>query len=303
MLAARLGEPVGERAGHVDGVLPEPLPQLVPTVERGRVVGPGVARDRAATKVSGRTTSWAPSAAASPSSSHALSTVASASRITGVAWIAATRTVSKLATAEHRWRPATFRRAGSWLSVSRGLIMVGLALVAVVLAAPPAAARTQTRPGVVTQGDVTERDFARMQRGGVRTLRVLVRWRAIEPEAGTSTGPASTGLRSRRVTHGVELLPFVYGSPKWVAEPESRPPLDSPAARDAWRSFLSPDRRSLSSPAANWRRRAPPRSAVGRSRTSPTSTLLVAGSEPTRVRTAAADLSSEQSGPPTRGRG
>ena len=46
------------------------------------------------TKHSGKTMRVAPSSAASPRSSMALSTVASASRITGVAWTAATHTVS-----------------------------------------------------------------------------------------------------------------------------------------------------------------------------------------------------------------
>ena len=45
------------------------------------------------TKVSGSTASWTPSAAASPISPIAFSTLASASRITGVACTAATRTV------------------------------------------------------------------------------------------------------------------------------------------------------------------------------------------------------------------
>src|SRR4029079_6066786 len=46
------------------------------------------------TKHSGKTTRVAPSLAASPTRSIALSIVASASRITGVAWTAATHTVS-----------------------------------------------------------------------------------------------------------------------------------------------------------------------------------------------------------------
>ena len=50
------------------------------------------------TKHSGRTTRVAPSSAAASSSSMALSMVASASRITGVACTAATRTVSNVAT-------------------------------------------------------------------------------------------------------------------------------------------------------------------------------------------------------------
>ena len=72
----------------------------------------------------------------------------------------------------------------------------------------------------------------------MRTLRVLVRWRVVEPEAGTFDWSRLDRLAIEAGVHGVELLPFVYGSPGWVAEPESRPPLDSPAARDAWRSFL-----------------------------------------------------------------
>jgi hypothetical protein len=98
-------------------------------------------------------------------------------------------------------------------------------------ARPPAA-------GVVTQAPLAGRDFKRMQRGGVETLRFILRWRAVEPARGVYDWAAVDAIVAGAARRGVTPLPVVYGSPAWVAEPESHPPLDSATDRRAWRGFL-----------------------------------------------------------------
>jgi hypothetical protein len=97
-------------------------------------------------------------------------------------------------------------------------------------------------------------ESALMARGGVRTLRVPFHWPHIQPrapEGGVAPVPGSPGaddgirwgptdeLVSRAAEHGIRVLPFVYGTPDWVAPDPHRPPLDSPEARAAWQSFLA----------------------------------------------------------------
>ena len=93
VLAARLDQPVDVRAADVDRVVPQPLPQLVPAAERRRRLRPGVRGVQRHERL-GQDRELRAGPAASARRPTALSTVASASRITGVAWIAATRTVS-----------------------------------------------------------------------------------------------------------------------------------------------------------------------------------------------------------------
>lgn len=101
------------------------------------------------------------------------------------------------------------------------------------------AASAATHPGVVPQTLLSERDFARMDRGGVRTVRTLVRWRTVEPSQGEFDWTLTDQLIRSASEHGLEVLPFVYGSPSWVSTDERRPPLGSADRRAAWRAFLT----------------------------------------------------------------
>ena len=85
-VGARLHEAVDQRAVDVDAGGPHPLPQLASPVDpRGRLRGPRAGRVEGHEALREDAPSDAPPSAASPSRAIALSTVASASRITGVA--------------------------------------------------------------------------------------------------------------------------------------------------------------------------------------------------------------------------
>jgi Beta-galactosidase/Glycosyl hydrolase catalytic core len=122
------------------------------------------------------------------------------------------------------------RRA--WVSTS--------ALVAIAVGGVCAGgAEAQVRYGVVTQAPLEQRDFERMNRGGVDTLRFLLRWSWVEPERGEYEWGATDALVRAAARRGIEALPVVYGSPAWVTRAENRPPLKSSADRRAWSRFVA----------------------------------------------------------------
>jgi hypothetical protein len=112
---------------------------------------------------------------------------------------------------------------------------LGLLLVS----APSAVARP-TVPrgffGVVPQGPLASADFERMH-GVVGTLRIPVYWPQVEPRAGEFDFAALDAIVSTAAKSGVRVLPFVYGTPDWLAANPARPPL-SAAGQSAWRGFL-----------------------------------------------------------------
>jgi len=121
---------------------------------------------------------------------------------------------------------------------ARPMTVLGLGLIALLVVAP-GIAEARPAPGVVTQAPLGERDFARMERAGVETVRFLVRWREVEPERGRLDWSSVDAVLAGAARHGVKVLPIVYGSPAWIAEPESHPPIDGARERAAWRGFLT----------------------------------------------------------------
>ncbi len=90
---ARRDELVDERPGHVDGVLPQPLPQLVPAGEAGGVVRPAVGRVERHEGLRQHRELGAAAGRLADQADGLLDATPAASRIRGVAWMAATRTV------------------------------------------------------------------------------------------------------------------------------------------------------------------------------------------------------------------
>jgi hypothetical protein len=105
---------------------------------------------------------------------------------------------------------------------------------------PPSAGARVTAPrgffGVVPQGPLAAADFTRM-RGVVGTLRIPIYWPRVEPRVGELDFSALDAIVSAAAGSGVRVLPFVYGTPAWLASDPARPPL-STAARSAWTRFL-----------------------------------------------------------------
>lgn len=81
-----------------------------------------------------------------------------------------------------------------------------------------------------------DQDLQTMAATGVGEDRFLLDWALVEPTQGSFTWPdRAVGTLA---SHGVRLVPYLWGSPPWVADTPPRPPLDSASDEQAWQDFL-----------------------------------------------------------------
>ena len=108
----------------------------------------------------------------------------------------------------------------------------------------PAAARGYLPPGFVgvsPQNLGTAKDFRLMQEAGVRSVRLPLYWSQVEPQ-----NPAFSERHGDAFDHevrlaaeqGMEVFPFITGSPKWVAPLGIDLPVQNAWQRRAWASFI-----------------------------------------------------------------
>ena len=114
---------------------------------------------------------------------------------------------------------------------------VGICLAAF---ASPAAAAPREFFGIAAGGQPTSNGDARkMGSTGVRTFRLVIDWREVQP----SRPPAPLNFNGidRRVgrlaAQGIRPVALLYGSPRWVSARPNRPPLGGSKQR-RWRNFL-----------------------------------------------------------------
>ncbi len=102
---------------------------------------------------------------------------------------------------------------------------------------PPRAPRTFF--GIGPQTGLTPEDYDYMKAGGIGSVRLLVSWPGAQPR---EKGPYEWGGLDVAVEEasrkGLRLLPFVYGTPRWLSHDERRLPIDSGRQRTAWTKFL-----------------------------------------------------------------
>jgi hypothetical protein len=98
--------------------------------------------------------------------------------------------------------------------------------------APPA----PTFFGVAPLDGLTARDYDRME-GVVGTVRIPVYWSNAEPRRGQLQMGDLDQAVGAAADAGIEVLPFVYGSPSWVAAEPALAPRTA-VDRRAWASFL-----------------------------------------------------------------
>lgn len=92
--------------------------------------------------------------------------------------------------------------------------------------------------GIGPQSGLTPADVRYMKAGGIESVRLPIPWGGVEPEAGVhnwSGIDASVALASQA---GLRVLPFVYGTPRWLARRWQTLPVDSARQRAAWTAFL-----------------------------------------------------------------
>jgi hypothetical protein len=105
----------------------------------------------------------------------------------------------------------------------------------------PAAAQAVPRGffGIVPQTPVGERDFARMQAGGIETVRLPVSWSAIQrtPRSDYDWSGLDGAVRLG-AKNGIGILPVLGTSPGWATGNWRRMPVDSGRQRQAWAAFV-----------------------------------------------------------------
>lgn len=114
-----------------------------------------------------------------------------------------------------------------------------LAIVAALVAPSGAQALPRTFFGIGPQTGLTDTDAAYMKAGGVGTVRWPIGWPSVQPTAKrqydwSSVDPAVEAA----ARHGLTILPFLYGTPRWLAAKPTTLPIDSGKARSAWVAFV-----------------------------------------------------------------
>jgi glycosyl hydrolase family 42 (putative beta-galactosidase) len=125
--------------------------------------------------------------------------------------------------------------------------LAALLLLAAAFAGLGAQSGSATRPprppkeffGIGPQSSFTDKDAAYMKAGGIETVRWPVSWRGIQPtKNGGYHWEGTDDVVATAARHGLHILPFVYGTPRWLSRKETKLPIDSAQAREAWATFL-----------------------------------------------------------------
>jgi hypothetical protein len=118
-----------------------------------------------------------------------------------------------------------------------------LLLIALVIAlAAPSAAQALPRDffGIAPQTGLTDTDVAYMKAGGIGTVRWPVGWSAVQPKASPTYDWSSVDPAVEQAARqGLTILPFLYGTPRWLANKPTTLPVDSGRARKAWAAFVT----------------------------------------------------------------
>jgi hypothetical protein len=93
--------------------------------------------------------------------------------------------------------------------------------------------------GVGPQTLLTDEDAAYMTAGGIEGIRWPLTWGAIQPTAkGGYNWESFDPIVAVAARHGLQVLPFVYSTPAWLAGKYTTLPVNSGRARKAWTAFL-----------------------------------------------------------------
>ncbi len=124
------------------------------------------------------------------------------------------------------------------------VVVVAALLSALGVLAGPAAARPFVPPGfigIVPQTSSNDSDFELMEKAGVRSMRLQLRWDAVEPLSPRLVAPDWSDFDrsvSLAAAHGMRVFPFVWTTPPWLGPDPALEPSTSGWALSAWASFL-----------------------------------------------------------------
>lgn len=117
--------------------------------------------------------------------------------------------------------------------------------------------------GVVPQTELSDADAAYMQAGGVGAIRVPIIWYLAQPTAKPEYDWSGVDrVVEVAARHGLSVLPFLYGTPSWLAGGPTRLPIDSARARRAWVAFVKAAVGRYGPGGEFWAERTPERAAI-----------------------------------------
>jgi hypothetical protein len=131
------------------------------------------------------------------------------------------------------------------LKIPATLMLIAALAAALFIAAPSgsSALPTPAAPkgffGIGPQTGVSPTDARFMKAGGIESIRVPVYWPAVQPKE--KGGYEWGGLDEIVLTAsraGLKVLPFLYGTPRWLSSDWRRLPVDNGRQRAAWTAFL-----------------------------------------------------------------
>jgi hypothetical protein len=122
---------------------------------------------------------------------------------------------------------------------ARLALVAVLAIMVPFLTAGGAAAKVpQSFFGVVPWLTFQGQDYQRLEQAKVHNARTPFFWPSIEPTQGSYNWAATDKFVGTLALYHVRVLPFLNGSPSWVASDPRRPPLKSKKAKKHWKQFV-----------------------------------------------------------------
>jgi hypothetical protein len=117
--------------------------------------------------------------------------------------------------------------------------LVALATLMALLVPPPAKAVPRSFFGILPQHLPDAEETAYMRAGRIGSIRWPMAWGAAQPfNDGKFIWTDFDAVVEAAARDRLEVLPFVYATPTWVARKYTRMPVDSARARRAWTLFL-----------------------------------------------------------------
>ncbi len=125
------------------------------------------------------------------------------------------------------------------------VVALGCAIVAlpvVTSGAPVSQASAKPSPaffGVAPQTPLSNRDVQHMRAGKIGVVRLPFLWHLIQPTPQRTYDWSSVDPVMETIAgNGLRVLPFLFGTPRWLARKEQTLPVDSGRARSAWVAFV-----------------------------------------------------------------
>jgi hypothetical protein len=112
--------------------------------------------------------------------------------------------------------------------------------------------------GIGPQTGLTDKDVEYMKAGGVETIRWPLSWGGIQPtRKGGYNWDSFDEVVAVAAQQGLGVLPFFYGTPRWLARKETTLPIDNAQQRKAWTAFLTAAVKRYGPGGEFWNERAP----------------------------------------------